>query len=104
MTLLDEGRHESSRNGSAAVLTTPRLRLRAPRAADVQNDVEQERTQLVDVYARAPEPATPSLAAAVDQALADAAFFAARADLSIAGRLRWEGVATALASVTTDQP
>jgi RimJ/RimL family protein N-acetyltransferase len=36
MTLLDEGRQESSRNASAAVLATPRLRLRAPRAADAK--------------------------------------------------------------------
>jgi RimJ/RimL family protein N-acetyltransferase len=36
MTLLDQGRHESSRSGSAAVLTTQRLRLRAPRAADAR--------------------------------------------------------------------
>ena len=36
MTLLDEGRHESSRSGSPAVLITQRLRLRAPRAADVK--------------------------------------------------------------------
>jgi GNAT superfamily N-acetyltransferase len=36
MTLLDQGRHESCRSGRPAVLTTQRLRLRAPRAADAK--------------------------------------------------------------------
>ena len=36
MTLLDQGRPQSCRSASAAVLATQRLRLRAPRAADAK--------------------------------------------------------------------
>jgi hypothetical protein len=68
------------------------------RAADAESDVENERSHLADVYARAPDRATPSLDAAVDQAQADADFLATRSELSLASRRRWERVAAALAS------
>jgi RimJ/RimL family protein N-acetyltransferase len=71
MTLLDQGPHQSSRSASAAVLTTQRLRLRAPRAADAKaiasliND-----RRIAENTARIPHP----------YAVADALAFLAESD------------------------
>jgi len=70
----------------------------AARAGEVAQDVDAERTQLVDLYARSPERVTSSLEAALDRARTDAAFFATRTELSADSRRRWDAVLTTLST------
>jgi hypothetical protein len=75
------------------------LRDGASRATDLEKDVDVERSQLADIYARAPDRVTPSLDAALDRVRADADFLATRTELSDASRRRWQAVAATLATV-----
>jgi hypothetical protein len=75
-----------------------------PRAGDMERDVELERSQLLDLYARSPDHATPSFDAAIERAQIDAAFFATRSELSASSRSRWQRMATTLSQVTVKRP
>ena len=70
-----------------------------PRADDVEKDVGLERSQLLEVYARAPDQTTASLDAALERARVDAGFLATRTELSKPVRDRWLRVANDLSNV-----
>jgi hypothetical protein len=93
------GRDTRFRQHAVRVAAAARLALEgSSHAVEMARDVEIERSQLIEVYARAPDDVAPSLDAAIDRARADADFFSARSELRVPDRRRWQDVAAALPS------